>query len=182
MLSIHIEATELFDETTERFIDVPETELQLEHSLVSISKWESKWNKCFLTRSNKLTDEEYRDYIRCMTINRKVDPKVYLALQRRHYVAINDYIGKSQTATHFYDYQRKNGPSSESTTSELIYYWMFSYGIPIECERWHLSRLMALIEIFSRKNSKSKRMSKGDLAKRNRSLNAQRRAMTGSKG
>lgn len=179
MLSITIPAGEAYDEKNECFIPVKETELELEHSLISLSKWESKWHKPFLTNKEK-TYEETLDYIRCMALNKKVDPNVYLFLTEENIKAINDYIYDPMTATTIHE--EKTGRNHETVTSELIYYWMIEIGIPPEYQKWHLNRLMTLIRVCNVKRTPPKKMSKRDIMSRNAALNAARRKQFNSKG
>lgn len=179
MLTITVPERELYDDRTSEFIYVKSQTLQLEHSLVSISKWESKWHKPFLTNDSK-TEAEMRDYIRCMTITQNVDPNVYLGLTRDNVIAIKRYIDDSMTATTFSSVEKKK--SHKIVTSELIYYWMVSLNIPFECQKWHLNRLLTLIHICDIKNAPAKKMSKREIMNRNRSLNALRRSQLGTKG
>lgn len=176
MLSITIPKNEYWDSRNEIFITVPETKLSLEHSLVAISKWESKWQKPFLGKNDK-SDEELRDYIRCMTITQNVDPNVYYFITKKNYDDILAYINSPMTATTF----GKNTPGpkkKEIITSELIYYWMISNNIPFECQKWHINRLLTLIRICGIKNTPSKKMKRSDILRQNASLNeARRRAM-----
>lgn len=170
MLQVHIPPTEYFDEASNEFIEVKEYTLQLEHSLISISKWESKWCKPFLGKEEK-TEEETLDYIRCMTITQNVDPLAYRSLPNSEILRIKEYINAPMTATWFND-REKRAPSRKVITSELVYYWMVAQNIPFECEKWHFNRLMTLIRICSEKNQPPKKMSKHD----RKSLMAQRRA------
>lgn len=180
MLQIKIKGRELFDESKNEFIDVKDQTLQLEHSLVSISKWESKWHKPFLSKDPR-TMEESLDYIRCMTINKNVDPLIYqYCIDPKTMAEINAYIDDPSTATWFND--KDQHKSREIITSELIYYSMTALNIPFECEKWHLNRLLTLIRVCSIKSQPQKKMSKRDVMSRNRSLNAMRRARSGSKG
>lgn len=179
MLEIMVPGRELFDESRMEFIQTKPTKLQLEHSLVSISKWESKWHKPFLGREGK-TKLETLDYIRCMTINRDIDPTVYQSIPDYQIRLINAYIDDSMTATTFSNNDEK--PSRQIITSELIYYYMTALNIPFECQKWHLNRLLTLIRICSIKSQPGKKMSKNAIRKRNAELNAMRRAKTGSKG
>ena len=180
MLRITVPANELFDENEQTFITVKETTLQLEHSLVSLSKWESKWHKAFLSRKDK-TFEETIDYIRCMTITQNVNPIVYSCLTRDNIEEINRYIDDPMTATHFMERDMPSG-SSDTVTAELIYYWMIAFNIPSEYQKWHLNRLIALIKVCNIKNQPPKKMSKGEIMRRNASLNAARRRKAHSKG
>lgn len=180
MLQIVVPETEFFDERTQTFVTTKKQVLRLEHSLVSISKWESKWKKPFLEKSNNRSNEETIDYIRCMTITQNVDPLVYNGLTRENYDSIARYIDDSMTATTFSD--KSKSPSREIVTSELIYYWMIAAGIPLECEKWHLNRLLTLIRICGIKNQPPKKRNRRDIMRRNSSLNASRRARLGTKG
>lgn len=179
MLKITIPATEMFDERTQEFLIMKEQTLQLEHSLVSLSKWESKWNKPFLVKDEK-TLEETIDYIKCMTITQNVNPEVYNRLTKENFETINNYIQAPMTATTFH--HQNGAPSREIVTSELIYYWMISLNIPMECQRWHLNRLLTLIRVCNVKNTPPKKMNKREIASRNASLNAARRKRLGTNG
>lgn len=179
MLKIMVPSGELYDERTERFITVNGRELQLEHSLVSISKWESKWKKPFLSGAAK-SREETIDYIRCMTISQNVDPNVFLGLSEANIDAVNRYIDDPMTATTFKNSQKK--PNRQIITSEIIYYWMISLEIPMECQKWHLNRLLTLIRVCDEKNQPGKKKSRKDVIAENRALNQMRRARTGSRG
>lgn len=182
MLQILIPGIELYDEEKNLFIPARKDQtLQLEHSLVSLSKWESRWHKAFLTKREK-TPEEVLDYIRCMTITKKVDPSVYERLTSDNILQIDNYIGDSMTATYFSEDHTKPKASREIVTSELIYYWMIAQGIPIECERWHLSRLLTLIRVCNIKNSPPKKMSRKSILAQNAALNAARRKQYNTKG
>ena len=181
MLTIVIPASEMFNEETQEFITTKPQTLKLEHSLLSLSKWESKWKKPFLANNDK-TPEEMLDYIRCMTINSGVDPVLYLNLDVDSIKRINSYIDDTMTATTFHD-NKRGGPNREQITSELIYYWMINFGIPFECEKWHLNRLLTLIQVCSVKaNATGKSMKPKDILRQNSELNALRRAKLGSKG
>lgn len=180
MLEITVPKIRLFNDETWEFINVPETTLKLEHSLVSVSKWEAKWHKTFLAK-NERTAEENIDYIRCMTLNKAVDPNVYYGLTEQNIMEINAYIEDPMTATHFLNKDENKKPSREKTTSELIYYWMISLNIPFECQKWHLNRLLTLIEVCSRKNAPPRKRGQKDIAARNK-LNRERKARLGSRG
>jgi len=180
MLCINIPAVEFYNDQKEEFVVIKATTLQLEHSLLSISKWESKWEKPFLSKTPK-TKEETIDYIRCMTTNGNVPPVVYEYLSDENIKTISDYIGSNMTATTFRKDQIR-GSNKEVITSELIYYWMIAQQIPFECQKWHLNRLLTLIRVCSIKNQPPKKMGKQSLMARNAKLNAQRRAQLNSKG
>ena len=179
MLKIFVPSGELYDERSERFITVNGRELQLEHSLVSLSKWESKWKKPFLSNAPK-SREETIDYIRCMTTSQNVDPNVYLGLTDMNIDAVNRYIDDPMTATTFKNSQKK--PNRQIVTSEIIYYWMISLEIPMECQKWHLNRLLTLIRVCDEKNQPGKKKSRREVMAENRALNQMRRARTGSRG
>lgn len=180
MLQIVIPEYELFNEETSEFVYWKATKLQLEHSLVSLSKWESKWCKPFLTKEKK-TPEETIDYIRCMTITQNVDPDVYNHIPQDVFTQIDDYIKASMTAT--WINERKGGPPSRDViTSELIYYWMIAQNIPFECQKWHLNRLLMLIKVCNVKNQPSKKMGQKEMLHSRASLNAARRQSLNSKG
>ena len=180
MLRITIPAVEQWDEAKQEFIYTKEQTLSLEHSLVSISKWESKWCKPFLTKQEK-TFEETLDYIKCMTITQNVDPEVYNYLTNENIKEINEYIGAPMTATYFSD-EKTSKTSREQVTAELIYYWMIALNIPFECQKWHLNRLLTLIKVCSIKNQPPKKRSKKDIMSRNAALNAARRKQLNTKG
>ena len=179
MLQIKIPDGEIFDEATSRIIRIKGRELQLEHSLVSISKWESKWKKPFLGPKPK-TREETIDYIRCMTITQNVDPLVYHCVNNSIVYQVTAYIDDPMTATTFRKKQNKN--NNQIITSEIIYYWMISLEIPMECQRWHLNRLLTLIRVCDEKNQPGKKMSKRDIMSQYRSINAARRRSSGTRG
>lgn len=180
MLTITVPETESFDPLTETFFTTKEQVLTLEHSLISISKWESKWGKSFLSRTEEKTSEESRDYVRCMTITQNVDPMVYYALTAENYQEIVDYMQAPMTATWFSDDNKR--PSREIITAEIIYYYMVALQIPFECEKWHFNRLMTLIRVCSEKNKPPKKMSRRSIMTKNQALNAMRRQQTGSLG
>lgn len=183
MLQITIPAKELWDAEKEEFFYTKEWKLQLEHSLVSLSKWESKWHKPFLNNDTK-TDEETLDYIRCMTITQNVDPDVYTNIPIDVQEEIKEYIDDKATATWFNEDQnpKPGRKSSEQVTSELIYYWMIAQNIPIKCEKWHLNRLLTLIKVCDVKNQPPKKMGKKAAMSRNAALNAARRKQLNTRG
>ena len=180
MLRITIPSVELYDERTNRFVYTKETTLSLEHSLVSISKWESRWKKPFLTKDEK-TIPEIIDYVKCMTLTQNVDPTIYNYLTEDNIDQVVAYIGDSKTATWFSDTGPQK-PSREQVTSELIYYWMVALDIPFECQKWHLSRLFTLIRICDIKNKPPKKMNQKDIMARYAKQNAARRKKLHSKG
>ena len=179
MLKIIVPGIEYYDERTNEFVYYKDQVLQLEHSLVSISKWESTWHKPVLSDKEK-SPEEILDYVRCMTITQNVGPDVYLRLTEQNFLDINSYIENSMTATTFSNDKRSGG--REIITSEIIYYWMISFNIPFECQKWHLNRLLTLIKVCNIKNSPPKKMSKTEMMNRNRALNAARKQQLNTKG
>lgn len=180
MLTITVPAFEMWDEKNEKFVNIKECTLQLEHSLISLSKWESKWCKPFLFTKEK-TEEETLDYVRCMTLTPRVPPEVYYGLTSENIKAINRYIEAPMTATCF-GADRNGRGNREIVTSELIYYWMIALNIPFECQKWHLNRLLTLIRVCNIKNQSPKKMSRREIMSRNAALNAARRKQLGTNG
>jgi hypothetical protein len=180
VLRIRVPGIESFDEASQEFASVGEFDLFLEHSLASLSKWESTFEKPFLGQGTK-TDQEVIGYIQCMTVTEDVPPDVYLRLSQENINDVNDYINAKMTATWFSN-EKNARPSREVITAEIIYYWMVSLNIPFECEHWHLNRLFTLIKVCNEKNAPKKKMSKRELLARNRSLNEQRKAEMNTRG
>jgi hypothetical protein len=182
VLTITVPAGELFDDFTGEFVNTEVTTLTLEHSLVSLSKWESKWEKPFLSDEKK-TSAQTIDYIKCMTLSPDISPEVYLNLTPENVKEVSTYIEAKMTATWFSDVRPPGvGVRKEIITAEIIYYWMIALTIPFECQTWHLNRLLTLIKVCNQKNSPTKKMSRTDLAARNRALNEQRRAKYNTTG
>lgn len=186
MLQITIPAskeTELWDEVNEVYVYVPpqkEQKLSLEHSLVSLSKWESKWCKPFFSNEEK-TSEETIDYIRCMTLTQNVNPEVYNRITQENIAEISKYIESPMTATTVYESGTKKN-NREKITSELIYYWMIELNIPFECQKWHINRLLMLIRVCNAKHQPDKKRSKREIMSDYAALNAARRKQFNSKG
>jgi hypothetical protein len=180
MLTIIVPGVEMFDEQKQEFVTEGDVTLELEHSLVSLSKWEQIYEKPFLGKDAKTT-EEVLTYVKLMTLTPIVPEEVFSRLSNGNFEAINAYLDAKMTATWFND-----GPSAPSSrdviTAELIYYWMITFQIPFECETWHLNRLFTLIRVCNVKQAKPKNMSRAELASRNRELNAQRRKQLGTTG
>lgn len=171
MLKLTVPGYEYYDVKTNTFGHTKTTTLQLEHSLVSLSKWEEKWNKPFLGKEPK-TMEQCIDYVRCMTITQNVDPLVYQGLTNENFEAVNKYIEAPMTATWFNDKDNKKF-NREVITAEIIYYWMISLNIPFECQKWHLNKLLTLVRVCNIKNTPTKKRSKGP----NRAMLEQRAAL-----
>lgn len=181
MLRIYVDGTEFFDESKNEFVRVDGRQLTLEHSLLSLSKWEAIWKKPFLTDEEK-TPEEYLDYIKCMTITQNVDPLLYRCLSKENFEQIKEYIHDPHTATTINSVGPPTG-RHRKITSELIYYWMIANNIPTEYEKWHLNRLLTLIRICAIENNPDKKkMSRKDIYNQNRQLNAARRAKYNTRG
>jgi len=187
MLTITIPKSRLWDTKEETFINIKEQTLSLEHSLVSISKWEAKWHKPFIS-DDKKTHEQTVDYVKCMTVTQNVDDAVYLGLTKENFEEITAYIENKMTATWFSE--PKNTPQvpgkKEIITSELIYYWMIALEIPFECQKWHLNRLLTLIKVCNAKakaaNGKKSSVNKREILANNAELNAARRKKLGTSG
>ena len=182
MIQITIPETEFFNAKTNEFYTAKKVTISLEHSLVSVSKWESKWKKPFLTNDSK-TREETIDYIRCMTITQNVPDEAYSRITPDIIAEIQKYIDDPMTATWFSDTSSTTSPKRrEVITAELIYYWMIAFNIPIECQKWHLNRLLTLIKVCDIKNAPQKNMSKNEILKQQKMLNDQRRASLKTRG
>ena len=179
-ITIHVPGKELYDPIRNTFFTIKETNITLEHSLISLSNWEAKWHKPYLSETEK-TSEEYLDYLRCMCVTKNVDPNVFYALDSKSIKDIADYIQNPMTATTFHNRDQKK--SREIITSELIYFWMANFSIPfVPCEKWHLNRLLTLIEVASIKNQPPKKMNRRDMLSERAALNAQRRAKHRTRG
>lgn len=183
MLQITIPGGEFFNNASQMFTYSKPQTLQLEHSLVSISKWESKWQKAFLSREQK-TEEEFRDYVRCMTLTQNVDPEVYCNLTNENIRQIRAYMDNPMTATKLPQKPGRGGPT-EVITSERVYSWMIALQIPVEYQKWHFNRLMTLIQLCNLNNEKSvpkNKKSRGDLYAQHRAINQANRARFHSAG
>lgn len=180
MFQLTIPAMEYYDEVNNLFVKTKKQKLQLEHSLVSLSKWESKWEKPFL-HTDKKTLNETMDYIRCMTITQNVDPSVYGAITLEQQEQINKYLEAPMTATWFKE--NKNAKKTkEIVTAEIIYYWMVSLNIPFECQKWHLNRLLTLVRVCTLKNAPPDKMSRRDILSNNRAINEARKQQLKTNG
>jgi len=182
MLTVIVSGDEIFNEETSEFSSVGDFVLELEHSLLSLSKWESKFEKPFLGKDEK-TAEELMWYVRAMILNPIYPSDLFARLSRENLDEINAYIESKQSATTFgHMPEHRTRGRAETITSELIYYWLVAFNIPFETETWHLNRLFSLIRICNIKQSKPTKMSRNEVAQRNRELNAQRRAQLGTSG
>lgn len=184
MLEITIPGNIFLNELTNEIIEVKETKLQLEHSLIAIKKWESKWHKPFLGKEDEKTTEEIIDYIRCMTINHVSDKSIYDYIPQKCVKEVIDYIKNPMTATWFSKNYSENSSNTntEVVTNEIIYYWMVALNIPFECQKWHINQLLTLIKVVNIKNSPRKKMSKKEEFEWRSKLNKARRAKYNSKG
>lgn len=181
MLKLMIPAEEYFDEITSQFHNVKEQVLHLEHSLVSISKWESIWHKPFISK-NDMTLQETTSYVECMCLDHNVDPFVFRVLTQDHILAVSKYISNPMSATIIYKKKEDDGRFKETVTSELIYSWMTLLTIPWTADKWHLNRLLNLITILELKNNPKKKMSPAQIAASNREENERRLKLYGTNG
>lgn len=179
MLEITVPGTEFYDEKAEKFVKTKSVKLRMEHSLVSIAKWEARWHKSFLSTDER-TREEMISYMQCMTITQNVPFDVYFRMSPNNLNDILEYINDPRTATTFRGGAGK--PSREIITAELIYYWMIAYNIPFECQKWHINRLLTLIRVCNIKNQPPKKMKAKEALAQQRRLNAERRASLGTSG
>lgn len=173
----------MWDPISERFITVKGGELELEHSLEAVSKWESKWHIPFHDAKKEKTYEQNIDYIRCMTLTPNVNPAIYNYLTEQNVKEISEYISDPATATWIND-GNKRGGAKQVTTAEIIYYWMTVYNVPESYQKWHLNKLLMLLRVAAEKNSETygKKPKTGDLAAQRRALNAARRKKYGTRG
>lgn len=181
MLTITIPEVDKFDEVKNEFIHCDSQTVALEHSLISISKWEMKWKIPFpliqtTKLKSKITLEQLRDYVRCMTLTQNVKPEMYENLSKKNFEEILAYINDSMTATWFSKKKQQQHGSHPSITNEVVYYWMNVNGIPKECEKWHFNRLMTLINVHNEKASPGKKRSQSELLEHYRALHEQRKA------
>ena len=179
MLQLKVTTAENYDEATSTFVSAEEVVLTLEHSLVSLSKWESKYEIPFLGTDEK-TEEQTLDYVRMMFLGEEIPETVLFKLSKAHFTQILDYINAKMTATWFRE--ERHPDTGEIVTNELIYYWMIALGVPFECQHWHLNRLLTLVKVCNIKNAPKKKVSRAEMGQRQRDLNAQRRKELGTSG
>lgn len=173
---IIIPKQECFNNKTQEFISFPETKILIEHSLISISRWEAKYHKPFLEKTSKKTTEEIIDYIKFMSIGKPITDEMIMLMTKKDFDEIQEYMSNPSTATVFPNEDNIRNVSGEYISSELIYYWMAAYGIPFECEKWHINRLLTLIKICNKKNQPAKKMKGRDLINQHIAINKARRA------
>lgn len=179
MLELTIEGKEGWNEKTEEFVKVPTVMLRLEHSLLSVSKWEQKWHKPFLVPNPDRTPDENRDYVRCMSLAPFSDDVLY-RLTPDHHRQINDYINDPATATT--TKTKRSRASNQFISSELIYARMVEFQIPFSAEKWHLNRLLKLIEVLANNQKPAKKMPKREIYSQNAAINAARKAQYNTRG
>jgi len=179
MLTIVIPGEEQYDEEKNEVYYTKDVCIKLEHSLVSLAKWESKWEKPFMDKNPK-TEEETNDYVRCMTLTQNVKLEIYSKLSQDNLKDVSDYIEAAMTATTFADDKKK--ANNGVITAEIIYYWMIALNVPVEFHKWHLNRLLALINVCNVKSQPEKKMTRAETMARNRQLNNERLAKKNAKG
>jgi len=172
-LRLTIPASESWDYEQNEFVYPKEKTITLEHSLYSLAKWESKYHKPFMSKDEK-TQQEIFDYIKFMTITQNVDDSVYYSMKKEQYDQINAYIGDKMTATWF---SNRGKPNNQVITAEILYWQMIQCGIPFECEKWHLNRLLTLIRVCNEKSKPPRKMTKNEIYAQNAALNRQRRKL-----
>lgn len=181
MLTLTFKSQESYNELTNEFVETPSETVQFEHSLVSVSKWESKHGKPFLTADAK-TPEEVLSYFQCMVVDDSSPVELIGRIENSHLTELNNYINSKHTATWFNDQNDPPRPNRETITAEVIYYWMVHFGIDFQCQYWHLNRLLTLIRVCGVKQEKPKKLGRAAAAEQQRSLNEQRRAQLGTSG
>lgn len=183
-LKVTVPDMELYDERINEFVNIKGGSFKIEHSLISISKWESIWHKPFFSvdKKDKKSTEELRSYIECMTLTPNVDQTLYKYIPSSELDRIKAYLEDPMTATWFRERPGSGRGPRQIVTSEIIYYWMVALQIPFECEKWHINRLLTLVRVCNEKNQPDKKMSKSAIMQRNTALNAARRAALHTKG
>lgn len=178
MLTITVPLAEGFSDEKQEFVVTDSFELELEHSLVSLSKWESRHEKPFLSKHEK-TPEESIAYLKDMCLTENVPDEIWEKLSQKNLSDINAHINAKMTATWFNESNSKD-QTNETITAELMYYWMVGLQIPFECQYWHLNRLITLVKVCNMKNQPEKKLSKQEAMQRHRELNEQRRKSNGA--
>lgn len=180
MLELKLERQEFYDEEKNEFFTTEPIELRFEHSLVTLSKWESKFEKRFLDEAEK-TNEEILGYVECMLLDDIDFSKVKSRLNQSHMTQINAYINAKNSATTFNEVQNSRG-QTEAITSELIYYWMTIFKVPLACEDWHLNRLFTFIRVCNLKQQKPKKRSPHEIARERAEINERRKKELNTNG
>lgn len=178
MYRLVLPSSEYFDSVNNEFITVPGKTYKLEHSLISVSKWEAKYHRPFLSPTKgPNTRQEVLDYISCMSISEEIDPMILRSMSNAKVQEVMEYINNPMTATTFNEKNsnRRKAASNTFMTSEVIYWQMASFGIPYECEKWHLNRLLTLIRVCDEKGQPAKKMSQNDILRQYAGVNAKRR-------
>lgn len=153
--------------------------LQFEHSLRSLSKWESKNKIAFLAGREK-TPAQMVDYYRCMLLSPE-DPDLVYLLDPSQMEELTNYINENQTASSV----PNEGPTQynpETTTSELVYFWMTALKINWEAQDWHFSRLMMLVQITSYKQQPPKKRNPREVLSDMRRENERRKKLFNTSG
>lgn len=181
MLELVVKEDELYLPHLNKFIEVPECTITLEHSLISLARWESKWHIPYLSNKER-TQEQELDYIRCMSVNKLKNDLVIKILSPMDIKTIEDYIDNPMTATTFSKNIKNQRSKKEIITAEIIYSRMFAHGIPLECQKWHLNRLLTLLRVCDLRNTPPQKMGRKETAQWNAQQNALRRAKLNSRG
>lgn len=172
---IFVPKQRLFNEQTRKFHTVNNTTLHLKHSLLSINKWEMITHRAFFYEPETLRNEEdLREYVSCMCLDQKVDPYVYYALTPKDFQTIETYMEAKMTASLISSDDKKQKP--ERITSEVIYFYMTQLNIWKDCEKWHINRLLTLIEVSNIKLGGGRKLTKEESAKKNREIWEKNRA------
>ena len=181
MLYITVPESELFDDDKQEFITTKAVSLQMEHSLVSISKWEERWRVSYIATKDK-TEEQIYDYLRCMTITKNVNPLVYYQMTPENLHEIAQYVDHPMTATTISEVQKSKKAPYHIITAEVLYAWMIAYSIPFECQKWHLNKLIMLIRVIQEEAAAKEKKDPKEIMRRNKALNAARKAKHNTRG
>jgi hypothetical protein len=181
MLTLNVEGDEFFDSEKQMFFYTKPSLINLEHSLISVAKWEAHWKKPYLpswSAPGMQGPVEELDYIRCMIIG-KFEEHIPALIQQNHLAEVRAYMLDSHTASVSHRIG-KSETSKKTVTSELIYFWMIKFGIPFECEKWHFNRLLSLIDVCNLKEAElsgKNKMSAQESAEWRNQLNKKRRGL-----